>query len=93
MTELIEYFLTELQGGIDSLRSASQQGDHATLRKLAHQLKGAAGGYGYPSITDSAAELEDALRQELLDPGCITSRLEGLIDLCRRAIGASNAQA
>ncbi len=89
MAELIEYFLGELQNGVDSMTSAWQQGDTAQLAKLAHQLKGAAGGYGFPSITHSAADLESLLASQQFDATCVTEKVEALITLCRRAAASS----
>lgn len=90
MGELIEYFLGELQTGIESLRGAWEQGDRDSLYKLAHQLKGAAGGYGFPTITDSAAALESALKTEQFEDACVTEKVEALLALCRRAAGGES---
>lgn len=89
MAELIEYFLAELKDRIGGLEHAFSVGDHERLRQLAHQLKGAAGGYGYPSITNSAAELEFTLTAEQAAISSIAEKVEGLILLCKRATGGS----
>jgi HPt (histidine-containing phosphotransfer) domain-containing protein len=51
---------------------------------MAHQIKGAAGGYGFPSISDAAAAAEQAAKS----PGKTGSAIEAtdaLLALCRRA--------
>ena len=82
MADLIEFFVAELRERIGAMSEAWQNGDLVRLRSHVHQLEGAAGGYGFPSITQSAAELDTALR---VQPAEIRTRLEALIDLCRRA--------
>jgi len=89
MSELIEYFLAELKDRIGGLEHAMMLGDHERLRQLAHQLKGAAGGYGYPSITNSAADLEFSLAAEQAELSCVSEKVEALIALCKRATGGS----
>ena len=43
---------------------AGLPGEFAPLRALAHQIKGSAGGYGYPQITAAAGDLLAACREE-----------------------------
>lgn len=43
---------------IDQMRTALGANDLARLAVLAHRLKGAAGSYGFPVITEHAAALE-----------------------------------
>jgi HPt (histidine-containing phosphotransfer) domain-containing protein len=53
------------------------------LRRKAHQLKGAAGSYGYLPITDMAARLENTIRESQPEEAVLRS-LEELISMCRR---------
>ena len=54
------------------------------MGELAHKLKGAAGGYGFPSISAAAATLEDSARAaEALDK--LELEAHALVELCRRA--------
>lgn len=85
MTELIEFFTSELQDRMKAMHAAWVVGDTEQLRRIAHQLKGAAGGYGFPSITESAAELETILQAEEAEVSAIREQMEALIELCRRA--------
>jgi len=90
MMELVEYFISELPERIDGLESAFRDDDRATLKRLAHQLKGAAGGYGYPSITECAANLERAVLADHADVKQISARLDDVLDLCRRALSGAD---
>ncbi len=60
MRDLVDRFAGTLEESGAEMREAQRAGDHARLRALAHQLKGAGGGYGYPAITVAAANLERA---------------------------------
>ncbi len=71
MVELIEFFTAELVNRIRALEEAWVNRDVETLCRLTHQLKGAAAGYGYPSITEDAASYEAALKT--VDPQTLSS--------------------
>lgn len=86
MLELIALFAAEMPGWVERLEQAWGRRRLADLRRLAHQLKGAAGGYGFSLIGDTAAELEDRLGEEtdeaeLEEAGEL---VDSLVDLCRR---------
>jgi len=85
MAELVEFFVGELQERIGALSEAWKSGDRVRLKSLAHQIKGAAGGYGFPSITHSAAALEVALRAQESELTSAGQKLDELLELCRRA--------
>jgi histidine phosphotransfer protein HptB len=84
--ELVEMFVDEMPSRISALETQAQSGDWPQLTRTAHQLKGAAGSYGFAAITPSAARLESAARE-----GChqeeILLALRDLLDLCRRVRG------
>ena len=63
MLEIVKEFASELPERMVALEQSLSSGDLAKLETLAHQLKGAGGGYGFPQITDAAAVLESALRE------------------------------
>ena len=58
MADLVTEFVSALPGRISEMRQAMDHGDWDSLRRLAHQMKGAGGGYGYGMLTEAAAELE-----------------------------------
>lgn len=87
MAELVLFFVEAMGERIDALRAASEAGDMEKLHRLAHQLKGAASGYGFEPITQSATAV-DALIKD--DPSgqqqaeAITRAAGELIELCSR---------
>ncbi|SEL51990.1 Hpt domain-containing protein [Halomonas daqiaonensis] len=83
MDELVAGFVERLPATIEGLRTALEQGDLEGLRRLAHQLKGAAGGYGFMPVSRDAAALETAVRSEAA-PGELTTALERLVHTCSR---------
>jgi signal transduction histidine kinase/CheY-like chemotaxis protein len=62
MSELIEAFIARLPETADAMAQALANNCFDELRRLAHQLKGSGGGYGYPSLTQQASKLEDSAR-------------------------------
>ena len=90
MAELVDMFLEELPQRLTTLTSAVDGGDVDTLRRLAHQLKGAAGGYGFETIGSAAGSLEalikasgDNARNEL---STMSTSINELRSLCERAL-------
>jgi HPt (histidine-containing phosphotransfer) domain-containing protein len=68
MLEIVREFAAELPARIAKLETHLAAGEMRELQTLAHQLKGAGGGYGFPQITELAASLEAALKQGLAAP-------------------------
>ena len=56
--ELVELFVSEMPERIEALSQFYQQTDWEGLGRIAHQLKGAAGSYGFDAVTPFAARLE-----------------------------------
>lgn len=79
MAELIAAFVTELPYRVARMEAALLDHDHATLASLAHQLKGAGGGYGFPRISDAAAQLETIVREN----GETAAVIDGVAQLVR----------
>jgi len=90
MNELIADFVAGLATRSQELGDAAAKGDLPTLRRIAHQLKGAAGGYGYAPITDAAATLERAC-DEGSENAVRLAALATLQRLCARALARSVA--
>jgi HPt (histidine-containing phosphotransfer) domain-containing protein len=82
--ELVALFVSEMTGRVAAMQQQFQQQDWQGLRQSAHQLKGAAGSYGFEEISPSAARLENALRDKEPEE-TVRSAVEELIDLCHRA--------
>lgn len=90
--ELIEYFLSELPERVDTILAAFTNDDYSELQRVAHQLKGAAPGFGFPKIGSQAGLLEQQLRG-LGDPvdsiETIRSEVDRLVLLCNSYINPS----
>jgi signal transduction histidine kinase/CheY-like chemotaxis protein/HPt (histidine-containing phosphotransfer) domain-containing protein len=88
---IIPLFVDTLPERAERMRAAWRAGEARELARLAHQLRGAAGGYGFPGITAAAAEVEDALDGHR--EGVMVDRLLGeLLGLCGRANAGSPRQ-
>jgi signal transduction histidine kinase/CheY-like chemotaxis protein len=84
MREIIRQFVHDLADRSTAILRACIASDVATLERMAHQLKGSAGGYGFPRITEAAAAVEQGV-MEGLDAASLQARAEALASLCRRA--------
>jgi HPt (histidine-containing phosphotransfer) domain-containing protein len=58
LIELVEMFIAELPARRDAIHDCAAEGDWPQLSHLAHQLKGAAGSYGYVPLGKICARLE-----------------------------------
>ncbi|MGL4941658.1 MAG: Hpt domain-containing protein [Thermoguttaceae bacterium] len=83
--ELVTLFISELPERLESMQACLAKQDWSSLQKLAHQLKGAAGSYGFPLISPAAAELDATLKAGNTDAAAITKLVTTVADLCRRA--------
>ncbi len=85
MADLVDEFLGHLIQRIVVLVREHEAENWAGLTTTAHQLKGAAGGYGYPTISQAALILE-RLARAADDPVALKTALDVLIDRCRAAV-------
>jgi HPt (histidine-containing phosphotransfer) domain-containing protein len=85
MAELVELFVEEMGERIASLERLWNENEIDDLCVIAHQLKGASGGYGFPSITQAAAELEGQIKQGCEAKDELRESFEQLLRLCKRA--------
>lgn len=72
-------FVDEIPDKSRRLQSAYEQGDWERLRRLAHQLKGALGSYGFDVLTPDAAALELAVERGL-GASAVKERLDSLTE-------------
>lgn len=82
MLDIVREFASELPARIAKLEAHLAAGELLELQTLAHQLKGAGGGYGFPQITELAASLESALKQGAAPP-VVKDRVVALCELLR----------
>lgn len=90
MVELVQEFVQELPKRVEALQGLLRASHFDELRRAAHQLKGAAGGYGFPMISDSAGTVEQLLHSgvgqaQIAD---LQQRVDELVTLCGRAVAA-----
>lgn len=88
VAKLLPAFTSELSAQVHRMLDYMEQGRLDALRTLLHQIKGAAGGYGFPGITSLAARAESSIKESRqLDD--VKSEVEALIDSLRRVEGYS----
>ena len=86
MTELIDWFVEELAKDVQRIETALDAADRTQLASIAHQLKGAAGSYGFPALSEQADRVESAIaREEAADR--VQREVHALLALCRRVEG------
>jgi HPt (histidine-containing phosphotransfer) domain-containing protein len=90
MKELVQEYLSELPARVAAIEDAVKGGEVAQLKRLAHQMRGAAGGYGFSPISTAAGALEDRIRTLSDEPPATLDSLRRevaeLLDLCERAL-------
>lgn len=84
MDELAQYFVDEMPDRVREMSESFESQDWDRLKSVAHQLKGAAGGYGYEGVGAYAAALESSLKESTDDLNIIATELRALTDLCSR---------
>jgi PAS domain S-box-containing protein len=80
---IIDLFVQEMPDRINALDAQAKSRNWNQLAETAHQIKGAAGCYGFDEITPCAARLEAAAREAQQEEQ-ILSALDELLALCRR---------
>ena len=83
MAEVIEAFVRQLPDRCQSMREALKNSDLPTLQRLAHQMKGSGGSYGYPVLTQAGSELESAAKAG--DQEACGLKLHALAVMCQAA--------
>lgn len=81
--ELVEMFVDEIPDRVQSMLDAADTSNWEQLGRIAHQMKGAAGSYGFGEVTCVAAVLETACR-ESAPSETIQRGLQDLVSMCLR---------
>jgi len=84
LAEIVAMFVEEMPKRVASFGGAFEARDWKRLGRLAHQLKGSAGSYGFAAVGRGAAGVEDAI-QSALPEIQISQAVDELLALCRRA--------
>ena len=64
LEELVEMFIQELPARLVQLCTSAAASDWAAVGRLAHQLKGAGGSYGFRQLSVRAGALEHAAKHD-----------------------------
>lgn len=80
--DLVELFVEETPTRCRAMREALDNKEWIELERMAHQLKGAAGSYGFDQLTPYAAKLEYAIKTRA-DEAQLAQTLDELLDRCR----------
>lgn len=83
---VLDRFVGRLPDRIQELSNLLQQHDLEQLSRAVHQLKGAAGGYGFPDITTAAASAEQSIKTAA-DLNSITQQVQALVQIVQRVEG------
>jgi HPt (histidine-containing phosphotransfer) domain-containing protein len=82
--ELVDMYVDEMPDRITALEEAFDSGDMEVLRRAAHQMKGAAGSYGFDQLTPyAAAAAVEAQAHDGEPEENIQKTVQELLDICR----------
>jgi signal transduction histidine kinase/DNA-binding response OmpR family regulator len=81
---LVVRFVGGLGARVAAMEHGLAEADLETVAKLAHQLKGTSGGYGFGPISEAAGRLEESARAGR-DVEAVRRQVGELADLCERA--------
>lgn len=84
IAEILPLFLSNVPKYTSDLSTAIEHGDWVSAARVCHDLKGTAGGYGYPPIAQATQRLESELKGGK-DPDLIRLHLDEVVRLCDRA--------
>ncbi len=84
MRALLAKFVASLHERAGVLEGTLVEGDVEALVVIAHQLKGTAGAFGFPTISEVAADLEVKANAGQ-SSSALADHVRSLVDLCRRA--------
>jgi len=76
LANILNDFVEGLPAKLAAMRAALAANCYDEVRRTAHQLKGAGGGYGYPGLTEAARGLENAAQAQ-----CPETALLALVQL------------
>ena len=83
LVEIIRDFVASLDQKVADFRSLLTRREIGELERLAHQIKGVGGMYGYPCLTETASLIEQAAR-EGQDVGLLAELIEEFAALCEQ---------
>ncbi len=84
LSKLVELFVDEMPDRVQNITTLLKQANWEELRRAAHQIKGAAGSYGFDAISPTAGVVEDKILDGHSEDE-IRQAVEDLCDMCRSA--------
>lgn len=85
MCDLVREYVGMMPRRIEQMTDAFEQNRREQLIRLAHQLKGSGGGYGFPILTDKAGKLEHFLHDMTGDDLAeADAEFRALLDVCSK---------
>jgi HPt (histidine-containing phosphotransfer) domain-containing protein len=81
--ELVELFVRGIPLRVEQLLAGLQANNWSDVYRIAHQLKGAAGSYGFSQVTSYADCVESLVRQHEPEEQ-IKAAVDSLVAICRR---------
>jgi histidine phosphotransfer protein HptB len=90
LAEIVEMFVQEMPDRVSAMQARFDAQQWLELERAAHQLKGAAGSYGFNQLTPAAARLEAMLKQKRTEDE-IRQALGELTSMCQRVRGGAPA--
>ena len=91
LQELLARFISKLPQRVSTINDLVRVRDMEELRRAVHQLKGAAGGYGFPQITEAASKAEKKISPEA-ELEEVRAEVESLIRVVRSVDGYDAAK-
>ena len=82
--ELLTFYVEEIPLIGSQLIELGKSRAFDDLRKEAHKLRGSAGGFGFPGVSDLAGRLEDSCRNPERDMDTILRSLDDLLEYLKR---------
>jgi histidine phosphotransfer protein HptB len=90
--DLVELFVDEMADRVANILDLYNRHEWEELRRAAHQIKGAAGSYGFATISPCAGKLEFALRDQEPEEN-IRRAVDDLASMCNRACAGTPPEA
>jgi signal transduction histidine kinase/CheY-like chemotaxis protein/HPt (histidine-containing phosphotransfer) domain-containing protein len=89
--KLLSKFISRLPERVTTIQTLLEQQNMEELRQAIHQIKGAAGGYGFPQLTDQAGRAENKVR-EIAPLDQVRAEVDALIAVVRSVDGYDAAR-
>jgi CheY-like chemotaxis protein/HPt (histidine-containing phosphotransfer) domain-containing protein/anti-sigma regulatory factor (Ser/Thr protein kinase) len=86
MKKIITEFVEGLPAEVRKMTDFLHRNQLDALRRVAHQLRGASGGYGFDAVTEPATKIEEAIKRSA-SLQTITDHVNSLIHILRRIEG------